>query len=56
MIYEEDMYVELQDGRKGLILFVRADVRTQYDVELADGELTTVYYEEIARPVERKTT
>ena len=51
MIYEEETYVELQDGRKGLIVLVRLDNRTQYDIELANGVLTTVYHEEVARPV-----
>lgn len=55
MIYEEETYVELHDGRRGLIVLVRSDDRIQYDIELANGELTTVYHEEIARPVESKT-
>lgn len=55
MIYEEETYVELHDGRKGLIVLVRSDDRTQYDIELANGELTTVYHEEVARPVENLT-
>ena len=55
MIYEEETYVELQDGRKGLVVLVRVDERTQYDIELANGELTTVYHEEVVRPVENTT-
>ncbi|MDW0108574.1 hypothetical protein [Sporosarcina aquimarina] len=55
MIYEEETYVELHDGRKGLIVLVRADDRTQYDLELADGELITVYHEEVSKPVGLKT-
>ncbi|MBD7908669.1 hypothetical protein [Sporosarcina gallistercoris] len=55
MIYEEETYVELHDGRKGLIVLVRSDDRTQYDIELAHGELTTVYHEEVARRVEMPT-
>ncbi|MCM3756010.1 hypothetical protein M3197_00785 [Sporosarcina aquimarina] len=55
MIYEEDTYVELHDGCKGMIVLVRLDDRTQYDIELANGELTTVYQEEIARLLENPT-
>lgn len=55
MIYEEETYVELHDGRNGLIVLVRVDERTQYDIELANGELTTVYHEEVVRPVKNTT-
>ncbi|WP_156028931.1 hypothetical protein [Sporosarcina sp. D27] len=55
-IYEEETYVELRDGRKGLIVFVWVEEYTHYAIELANGKLTTVYHEEIATPVESLTT
>lgn len=55
MIYEEETYVELHDGCKGLNVLVRSDDRTKYDIELANGELTTVYHEEVTRPVKTPT-
>ncbi|WP_432353968.1 hypothetical protein [Sporosarcina sp. A2] len=56
MICEEETYVELHDGRKGLIVLARMDERTQYDIELANGELTTVYHEEVVRTIDLETT
>ncbi|MGN7408245.1 hypothetical protein [Sporosarcina sp. SAFN-010] len=55
MFYEEETDVELHDGCKGLIVIVRSDDRTKYDIELANGELTTVYHEEVTRPVKTPT-
>lgn len=52
MEYTEDTAVELKDGRKGLVILVRADEPTQYDIELADGEITTVFHEEIAAKID----
>ncbi|WJY26580.1 MULTISPECIES: hypothetical protein [Sporosarcina] len=48
MEYTEDTAVELKDGRRGVILLVRADEPTRYDIELTDGEITTVFHDEIA--------
>ncbi|WP_156137939.1 hypothetical protein [Sporosarcina sp. ZBG7A] len=48
MFYEEETYVQLHDGRKGLNVLVRSDDRAKYEIELAIGELTSVYHEEVA--------
>ena len=48
----ENTAVELKDGRRGLILGVRDNEEiVQYDVELGDGEIITVFAEEVRRPV-----
>lgn len=55
MDYVEDTVVELHDGQRGVIVLVRANGRTQYDIELSNGEITTVYHEEVAHPVDLPT-
>lgn len=51
MEYVEETYVELMDGRRGLIVEVRPNEQTQYDIEMADGELVTVFHDEILQQV-----
>lgn len=52
--YLENTVVELKDGRHGLIVEVRANGNTQYDIELADGEMTTVFHEEVLQKVTKR--
>jgi hypothetical protein len=52
MILVENTAVELKDGRRGLIVDVRDNGESiQYDVEMGDGEIVTVFAEEVKRPV-----
>lgn len=51
MDYTEDTIVELKDGRRGLIVEVRVNGHTQYDIELPNGELTTVYHGEVKKRI-----
>jgi hypothetical protein len=55
MDFMEDAYVELRDGRRGLIVEIRPNEPTQYDVELPDGELMTVFHDEVAKQVHLPT-
>ncbi|WP_179860936.1 hypothetical protein [Bhargavaea cecembensis] len=50
--FVENTAVELKDGRRGLIIDIRdMEGIVQYDVELGDGEIVTVFAEEVRRPV-----
>jgi len=52
-VYVEGEYVELKDGRIGLIILERVDdYMTQYDIELGNGELTTVHEVDVMKNVE----
>ncbi|MFC4410736.1 hypothetical protein ACFOZY_09950 [Chungangia koreensis] len=52
-MYVEGEYVELSDGRIGLITLERLDEHTtRYDIELGDGELTTVHEIDVIQTVE----
>lgn len=55
MDYTENTVVELKDGRHGLIVEVRANGNTQYDIELADGEIITIYHAEVLQKVTKST-
>lgn len=51
MDFVEETFVELKDGTRCLIVAVRSNEQTQYDLELPNGELTTVFHDEVAREV-----
>lgn len=61
MLLAENTAVELKDGRRGLIVDVRDNGESiqydvegesiQYDVEMGDGEIVTVFAEEVNRPI-----
>ncbi|WP_252501868.1 hypothetical protein [Sporosarcina sp. Marseille-Q4943] len=55
MDFMEEAFVELKDGRRGLIVEIRPNEPMQYDVELPDGELTTVFHDEVAKQVHLPT-
>ena len=55
MDFVEDAYVELKDGRRGLIVELRPNEQMQYDIELPDGELTTVFHDEVSGKVHLET-
>lgn len=53
--FMEEAFVELKDGRRGLIVEIRPNERTQYDIELPNGELTTVFHDEVAKQIHLPT-
>lgn len=55
MIFVENAFVELKDGRRGLIVEIRPNEQTQYDIELPSGELTTVFHDEVSKEVHLPT-
>ncbi|MCG3087059.1 hypothetical protein [Sporosarcina cyprini] len=55
MEYVEDSYVELTNGLRGLVVEVRLDEQTRYDIELPNGEITTVFADEVVKEVHLPT-
>lgn len=55
MDFIEESFIEMKDGRQGLIVEVRVNGNTQYDIELENGELMTAFHEEVLKKVERST-